>query len=275
MYQDDGTLTKLRNEIRFISEEAKRIKIELANANTFTPDGKSKINTLTAEVNKLTEQYKARKITLEQLEAAIQKEVQATNEERIAKQALSNAVRDANNIAKLTIQLNTSIEGSYKKIAAQYALNVIALDKMNTAENKNMDAINKLTKETEELRKKMNAAKTTQGNYTLGVGDYTNSIIKALDKQKQLVAHLAKIETEFKRLPASVRNTVQAQEYHKQVVESLKNQISELTNITGRNIEANQKSNSAFTNLWQSAKNLLTVYLSFSGLKSIVSTIIS
>ena len=273
IYQDDGTLTKLRNEIRFISEEAKRIKIELANANTFTPDGKSKINTLTAEVNKLTEQYKARKITLEQLEAAIQKEVQATNEERIAKQALSNAVREANNIAKLTIQLNTSIEGSYKKIAAQYALNVIALDKMNTAEIKNMDAINKLTKETEELRKKMNAAKTAQGNYTLGVGDYTNSIIKALDKQKQLVAHLAKTEIEFKRLPASVRNTVQAQEYHKQVVESLKNQISELTNITGRNIEANQRSNSAFTNLWQSAKNLLAVYLSFSGLKSIGSAI--
>ncbi len=269
IYQDDGTLQKLRDNIKYISEEARKIKIDLAGSNSSNAKGREEINALNNEINKLVENYKKQNITLKQLEDSIKNEMQATNADREAQQALNQIKKEANTISKLTIQLNNSVEGSYKKISAQYALNVIALDKMSEAQQKNTEEGKKLQKETLALKEKMKLLKEAQGTNTLSVGNYKNSIIQALNEQKRLTAELSRTEQEWKRLPASIRNNTTAIEQHKAATQGLKGQIAELQAVTGQQVTANEKATGSFNNLWSSLKNLLAVYLSISGIKAL------
>lgn len=273
IYQDDGTLQKLRGEIKWISEEAKRIKIELGNTNTATPKGRSDVNALNNELNKLLELYKKQKITLDQLEASLQKEIQTTIQAKTAKQALAQIEREANQIAKLTVQLNSAAEGSYQKLAAQYGLNKIALNKMSAEERQTTESGKALERETAAIYEKMKHLQEATGKHVLNVGNYENSIVKALNKQRMLVNELRAEEIAFSRLPAAIRNSVTAQERHTATTAQLRSEINQLSQVTGQNVAANEKQAGALTNLWNSAKNLLAVYISISGLQSLVSTV--
>lgn len=273
IYQDDGTLQKLRGEIKWISEEAKRIKIELGNTNTATPKGRSDVNALNNELNKLLELYKKQKITLDQLEASLQKEIQTTIQAKTAKQALAQIEREANQVTKLTVQLNSAAEGSLQKMAAQYGLNVIALRKMSEEERETTEAGKKLVKETALLNEQLKKGESSYGSHSRNVGNYENSIVKALNKQRMLVNELRAEEIAFSRLPAAIRNSVTAQERHTATTAQLRSEINQLSQVTGQNVTANEKSAGALNNLWQSAKSLLMVYISLSGLQTLGSKI--
>lgn len=275
LYNDDGTLEKLRDNLRFISEEAKKLKADLQSANTAFSSGRQKVSELDAEIAKLSKEYQEAQITLKEYEDKLKKMAQAQIEAKASHDSYNQILREAQRISKLTIQLNTSAEGSYAKLSAQYALNTKALDKMSEEERKNTEAGRTLQQETLALRDKMKLLKEAQGNNTLSVGDYTNSILKAFDKQKQLTAQLVNTQREFKSLPANIRNTSQAQEYHNNVTSALKSQISELEKVTGMQVQTNEKSRFSFQNLWESAKNLLAVYISLSGISSFGSKLFS
>jgi len=83
--------------------------------------------------------------------------------------------KEANRTAKLQAQLNTSAEGSYNKLAAQYELNKIKLNAMSAAERQGTQAGKELEAETLALYVQMQKLQEATGNHRLSVGNYAKS----------------------------------------------------------------------------------------------------
>ena len=83
--------------------------------------------------------------------------------------------KEANRTAKLQAQLNTSAEGSYNRLAAQYELNKIKLNAMSAAEREGTQAGKELEAETLALYVQMQKLQEATGNHRLSVGNYAKS----------------------------------------------------------------------------------------------------
>lgn len=83
--------------------------------------------------------------------------------------------KEANRTAKLQAQLNTSAEGSYNRLAAQYELNKIKLNAMSAAERQGTQAGKELEAETLALYIQMQKLQEATGNHRLSVGNYAKS----------------------------------------------------------------------------------------------------
>ena len=108
----------------------------------------------------------------EALAQAIAKRVAAENPLNTTIREHNIVAHEANRIAQLTAQLNTSAEGSYNRLAAQYELNKIKLNAMSAAERQAEGAGKALEQETLELYKRMMQLQEATGNYRLSVGHY-------------------------------------------------------------------------------------------------------
>ena len=86
--------------------------------------------------------------------------------------SLNIQTHEANRIAKLRAQLANAEEGSYNALAAQYGLNVIALNNMSQATRENTEEGRALEEVTRAIRARMSALQEATGNYTLSVGHY-------------------------------------------------------------------------------------------------------
>ena len=106
-----------------------------------------------------------------------------------AQKALSNAIgittneiltlnltqKEQNRIASLTKVTNIEVEGSYNKLAAQYNLNKLALNKMSKEWRETTNEGKRFVAETAKIREQMNYLQETTGNHTLSVGNYKKS----------------------------------------------------------------------------------------------------
>ena len=108
----------------------------------------------------------------EALAQAIAKRVAAENPLNTTIREHNIVAHEANRIAQLTAQLNTSAEGSYNRLAAQYELNKIKLNAMSAAERQAEGAGKELEQETLELYERMMQLQEATGNYRLSVGHY-------------------------------------------------------------------------------------------------------
>lgn len=169
----------LKNGIKALDNEMKpHIKtlseVEKAQARLSfleSAEGKQLLD-LKAKISEVTNARKQSKAATDPLTEAQKRLEQARSGENQQLKLYSTLVAEANQKAKLTAIINSSAEGSYNRLSAQYALNKLKLNQMSAAQREAADTGQALEKETAAIYQQMIKLQETTGNYRLSVGNY-------------------------------------------------------------------------------------------------------
>jgi len=141
---------------------------------------------------------------------------------------------DNNRLSKLQIKLNSSLEGSYDKLSAQYSINKILLNKMSSEERNSTESGQLLEQQTREIYEEMKRLQEATGKYSLNVGNYKNDILGAFKEQERLKNELIKTKREFESQPSVIKKNKDAISQYDTKVEELKKDINALGQVTGK-----------------------------------------
>ncbi len=175
-----ATYETAKQKIQGAAAEAAKSMQNLSGA---TDEQRKQIASLATESEKLAESYK--------------KSNDAESETYRRRQQVIMAVKEQQQIDKLIVQLNTSKEGSYNRLSAQYRLNKIRLNEMSLAEREGTEAGRQLVKETREIYEEMSRLQKETGKYTLEVGHYENAL-------RALPGPVNQVVTGFRNMGASL-----------------------------------------------------------------------
>lgn len=131
-----------------------------------------KLLDLKAKIAEVTNARKQQKSVADSLAQAQEKLAFARSSENQQLKLYSTQINEANRVAKLQAVINSSAEGSYNRLSAQYELNKIKLNQMSAAEREAADSGKKLEAETNAIYQKMIKLQEATGNYRLSVGHY-------------------------------------------------------------------------------------------------------
>lgn len=157
-----------------------------------TEEQRKQIQLVTEQTDKLVAEY--RDITSAQWKAT-----QAFAEANAAK-------KESAQIDKLITQINTSAEGSYNRLSAQYRLNKIRLNEMSAEERKATDAGRQLEAETNAIYQEMKALQEATGKHQLSVGDYAIASKSLRMELRELTMQMAQLKLEGKESSAEYQN---------------------------------------------------------------------
>lgn len=130
---------------------------------------------LKAKIREVMAAHTANRTQVDALTQAQNRYNQAADATNIQVKELDLQTKILNQTAKYQAQINQSAEGSYNRLAAQYALNKIKLNAMSAAERSSTDAGKKLEQETAAIYKEMIRLQEATGNHRLSVGNYAKS----------------------------------------------------------------------------------------------------
>lgn len=130
---------------------------------------------LKAKIREVVAAHTANKTQVDALTQAQNRYNQAADATNIQIRELDLQTKALNQTAKYQAQINKSAEGSYNRLAAQYALNKIKLNAMSAAERSATDTGKKLEQETAAIYKEMIRLQEATGNHRLSVGNYAKS----------------------------------------------------------------------------------------------------
>ena len=130
---------------------------------------------LKAKIREVMAAHAANRTQVDALTQAQNRYNQAADATNIQAKELDLQTKILNQTAKYQAQINQSAEGSYNRLAAQYALNKIKLNAMSAAERSATDAGKKLEQETAAIYKEMIRLQEATGNHRLSVGNYAKS----------------------------------------------------------------------------------------------------
>jgi len=130
---------------------------------------------LKAKIREVMAAHTANRTQVDALTQAQNRYNQAADATNIQVRELDLQTKILNQTAKYQAQINQSAEGSYDRLAAQYALNKIKLNAMSAAERSATDAGKKLEQETAAIYKEMIRLQEATGNHRLSVGNYAKS----------------------------------------------------------------------------------------------------
>lgn len=130
---------------------------------------------LKAKIREVMVAHTANRTQVDALTQAQNRYNQAADATNIQVKELELQTKILNQTAKYQAQINQSAEGSYNRLAAQYALNKIKLNAMSAAERSATDAGKKLEQETAAIYKEMIRLQEATGNHRLSVGNYAKS----------------------------------------------------------------------------------------------------
>ena len=172
-------ILNLKNQIKALDDQMKPHiqtlseveKAEQRLAYLQSDEGKRLLE-LKAKIAELTSARKQQKATVDPLAQAQEKLAYAQSEENQQLKLYSTQIREANQIAQLQATIANSAEGSYNRLSAQYALNIIRLNQMSAAEREAADSGKKLEAETNAIYQQMIKLQEATGNYRLSVGHY-------------------------------------------------------------------------------------------------------
>ena len=144
-----------------IQGAAQQVTQNMQGVSGATEEQRKQIQLLTEQSDKLVAEY--RDVTTAQWKAT-----QAFAEANAAK-------KESAQIDKLITQINTSAEGSYNRLSAQYRLNKIRLNEMSAEERKATEAGKQLEAETNAIYEEMKALQEATGKHQLNVGNYADA----------------------------------------------------------------------------------------------------
>ena len=130
---------------------------------------------LKAKIREVMTAHTAHRTQVDALTQAQNRYNQAADATNIQIRELDLQTKALNQTAKYQAQINQSAEGSYNRLAAQYALNKIKLNAMSAAERSATDTGKKLEQETAAIYKEMIRLQEATGNHRLSVGNYAKS----------------------------------------------------------------------------------------------------
>lgn len=130
---------------------------------------------LKAKIREVVAAHTTNRTQVDALTQAQNRYSQAADATNIQIKELDLQTKTLNQTAKYQAQINQSAEGSYNRLAAQYALNKIKLNAMSAAERSATDAGKKLEQETAAIYKEMIRLQEATGNHRLSVGNYAKS----------------------------------------------------------------------------------------------------
>lgn len=130
---------------------------------------------LKAKIREVMTAHTANRTQVDALTQAQNRYNQAADATNIQIRELDLQTKTLNQTAKYQAQINQSAEGSYNRLAAQYALNKIKLNAMSAAERSATDTGKKLEQETAAIYKEMIRLQEATGNHRLSVGNYAKS----------------------------------------------------------------------------------------------------
>ena len=168
---------------------------------------KQKIQGAAAEISKglqnvagaSEEQRKAIQLATEQSEKLVTEYRDITTASWKATQAFAEAAaakKESAQIDKLITQINTSAEGSYNRLSAQYRLNKIRLNEMSAAERQASDAGRALEAETAAIYEEMKRLQEATGKHQLNVGNYADAAKGLKTELMSLTQQMAFMKTQ-------------------------------------------------------------------------------
>ena len=182
MDQLDELITKYDGAKQKIQGAAAEIAKGMQNVSGASEEQRKAIQLATEQSDKLVAEY--RDVTTAQWKAT-----QAFAEAAAAK-------KESAQIDKLITQINTSVEGSYNRLSAQYRLNKIRLNEMSAAERSGTEAGRALEQETAANYEEMKRLQEATGKHTLNVGNYADAA-KGLNMElTSLIQQMAFLKTQ-------------------------------------------------------------------------------
>lgn len=173
------TIINLKNQVKALDDQMKphiqRLtetqKAEQRLAFLRSEEGQNLLR-LRERISQVTSEHKKEAAAVNAVAEARRKLAYAQSEENEQLKSLQAQTREANRIAELQAQLNSSAEGSYNRLAAQYALNKIELNAMSAAERQAADSGQVLERQTREIYARMIQMQEATGYHALSVGNY-------------------------------------------------------------------------------------------------------
>ena len=145
------------------------------------------------------EQRKAIQLATEQSDKLVAEYRDVTTAQWKATQAFAEAAaakKESAQIDKLITQINTSVEGSYNRLSAQYRLNKIRLNEMSAAERSGTEADRALEQETAAIYEEMKRLQEATGKHTLNVGNYADAAKGLKMELTSLIQQMAFLKTQ-------------------------------------------------------------------------------
>lgn len=145
------------------------------------------------------EQRKSIQLATEQSEKLVAEYRDVTTAQWKATQAFAEAAaakKESAQIDKLITQINTSVEGSYNRLSAQYRLNKIRLNEMSAAERSGTEAGRALEQETAAIYEEMKRLQEATGKHTLNVGNYADAAKDLKMELTSLIQQMAFLKTQ-------------------------------------------------------------------------------
>lgn len=195
LYSD---LIKPDNSITDLIAQLKELIAEYENAKTKIQGTANEIVKGMQNVSGASEeQRKQIQLTTEQSEKLVAEYQSINTKQREAAQAFAMATaakKEQTQIDKLIAQINSSAEGSYNRLSAQYRLNKIRLNEMSAEERKATDAGRQLEAETAALYEEMKSLQEATGKHQLSVGDYAIASKGLKQELRELAMQMAEMK---------------------------------------------------------------------------------
>lgn len=187
--QLDELIAKYEQARQKIQGAAAETAKGMNNLSGATEAQREQIQMLTAESEKLAKAYQ-----------------DTNNEEREVyrrRQQVIQAVKEEQQVDKLLVQINNSVEGSYNRLSAQYRLNKIRLNEMSAEERRTTESGRQLEKETRQIYEEMSRLQQATGKYTLEVGHYQNALKGLPGPIGQVVGGLSNMRSQLSSISSS------------------------------------------------------------------------
>lgn len=158
------------------------------------------------------EQRKAIQLATEQSDKLVAEYRDVTTAQWKVTQAFAEAAaakKESAQIDKLITQINTSVEGSYNRLSAQYRLNKIRLNEMSAAERQGTEAGKALERETAAIYEEMKRLQEATGKHTLNVGNYADAAKGLKMELTSLIQQMAYLKSQGEQNSEEYRTMAQ------------------------------------------------------------------
>lgn len=189
----DDSITKLLSQLDELITKYEAAKSKIQGAAADIAKGMQNVSGATEE------QRKTIQLATEQSEKLIAEYRDVTSAQWKATQAFaeaSAAKKESAQIDKLITQINTSAEGSYNRLSAQYRLNKIRLNAMSAEERKATEEGRALEEETNAIYEEMKRLQEATGKHQLNVGNYADAAKGLKTELTALIQQMAYLKSQ-------------------------------------------------------------------------------
>ena len=172
--------------LKKVQDDAKKTQDSIKGVNGATAEGQEQTKKAATEADKLSKAYDDLKKS--QSNAGIE----------LAK--LKTTQKEQNQLTRLELKLNSSKEGSYNKLSAQYSINNIRLNQMSKAQREGTKAGQELEKNTREIYQEMKRLQENTGKTTLNVGNYASAMDGLPGPLGRASSGIKGVNAQFKKL---------------------------------------------------------------------------